>query len=484
MIACLLVPAALLAGCGGDDGERAVPQAPEALPEGRLPVIFDPGRYGYEGPERDETLDQIVDSGADTVRLLLSWSAVAPEQRPEEFDPADADDPAYDFSLYDEFLTAAEERNLGLLIVIGGPAPAWASNGNEPGVDPSPADFGEFAEAVGKRYGGGFDPAGEAGELPAADLWSIWNEPNLSIFLEPQFTDGRPYSPLLYRRLYLAAQGALRNADPGTPLLIGETAPTGSTDSVPPIPFARGVMCLTEEAAEEPSCESAEIGAAGWATHPYGVVGQAPFEPPPTDRFVTIDSLERLEEVLDEGAEAGQVREELPVFVTEYGVQSVPDELSGVPLETQAEYLGIAERLAYADPRVRSWAQYLLRDDPPAEGPPELAFAGFESGLQFTDGTPKPADDAFRLPLAVRRSGDEVTIWGLVRPSTESESVEIWAIDGGRPKRLETVETDPDGTFEIESNWQQGRLWQLRWNDDGEELRGAQVRAYSYPLPG
>ena len=114
-----------------------------------------------------------------------------------------------------------------------------------------------------------------------------------------------------------------------------------------------------------------------------------------------------------------------------------------MPLDTQAEYLGIAERLAYADPRVRSWGQYLLRDDPPAEGPPEVAFAGFESGLLFSDGTPKPAYDAFQLPLAVRRSGDEVTIWGLVRPSTESERVELWVIDGGRPKRLETLRDGP-----------------------------------------
>ena len=479
------MPVALLAGCGGEEDTREVPQAPDALPGGRLPVIFDPGRLHYEGPDRDPTLDQIVRTGADTVRLLLPWSEVAPEERPGGFDPADPDDPAYDFSVYDEFLAAAEERNLGLLIVISGPAPGWASNGNRPGVDPSPEDFGEFTEAVGKRYGGGFDPQGEGGELPAADMWSVWNEPNLSLFLEPQYRDGRPYSPLLYRRLYLAAQSALRETDPATPILIGETAPTGSTDSVPPIPFVRGVMCLTLDAADEPSCENSEIGAAGWAAHPYAVIGQAPFEPPPTDRFVTIDSLKRLEEVLDEGATAGQVREDLPVYVTEYGVQSEPDPLAGVPLDTQAEYLGIAERLAYADPRVRSWAQYLLRDDPPGEGPPEVAFAGFESGLQFSDGTPKPAYDAFQLPLTVRRSGDEVTIWGLVRPATGSERVELWAYDGGRPKRLDSFRTEPNGTFEIESTWEQGRLWQLRWPyEEGKELRGIPTRAYSYPLPG
>lgn len=484
-IACVLLATAV-AGCGGGGNAKPdVPQAPSALPEGRLPVVFDAGRYGYSGPARDRTLDQIVTSGADTARLLLSWSEVAPAERPGGFDPADPADPAYDFSVYDDFLRAAEERNLGLLITIGGPAPAWASNGNRPGVDPSPAEFGRFTQAVAERYGGGFDPEGEDGDLPAADLWSVWNEPNLSLFLEPQYRDGKPYSPALYRRLFLAAQSALKAAGSEAPLLIGETAPTGSTDSVDPIPFARGVMCLTPHMSEEASCESAEIGAVGWATHPYGVIGQAPFEPPPTDQFVTIDSLERLEQVLDEGAAAGQVRDQLPVYITEYGVQSEPDPLAGVPLDSQAEYLGIAERLAYADPRVKSWAQYLLRDDPPAGGPPAQAFAGFESGLQFSDGTPKPAYDAFQLPLTVRRSGDDVTLWGLVRPSTEAERVELWVIDGGRPRRLRSLRTEPDGTFEIESRWRRGRLWQLRWPyEEDRELRGVPVRAYSYPLPG
>ena len=63
-----------------------MPQAPDALPAGRLPVIFDPGHFGYSGPDRDRTLDQIVRTGADTVRLLLSWDEVAPEERPADFD--------------------------------------------------------------------------------------------------------------------------------------------------------------------------------------------------------------------------------------------------------------------------------------------------------------------------------------------------------------------------------------------------------------
>jgi len=489
LVAALIAVTALFAGCGGgsEGGDDAadVPQAPEELAPGRLPVVFDPGQFAYSGPARDATLDQIVELGADQVRLLVAWNFAAPEMRPEGFDASDPDDPAYDFSLYDDFLKAAAERNLKPLITIGGPAPSWASNGNAPGVDPDPEAFGEFAEAIATRYSGGFEPAdGDGDALPAAYTWSVWNEPNLSIFLTPQFRDGVPYSPLLYRRLFLAAQKSIRAADPGAPLLIGETAPTGSTDSVEPIPFARGVLCLTDYALADESCDGGTLGVAGWATHPYATIGQAPFEAPPTPKFVTIDSLAGLGAVLDEGAEAGQVKAELPIHVTEYGVQSLPDTLAGVPLETQAEYLAIAEQFAYADPRVKLWGQYLMRDDAPRGGTPAEQFAGFESGLRLTSGAPKPAYNGFRLPLAVRRSGDEVELWGLVRPTGGRASAEIYVADGGRMSKLRDVETRMDGTFEITSGYRDGRLWQLRWTDgDGEDLQGALVRSYAYALP-
>ena len=75
-------------------------------------------------------------------------------------------------------------------------------------------------------------------------------------------------------------------------------------------------------------------------------------------------------------------------------------------LAKQVEYRAISERIAYDNPRVVSFSQYLLRDsDPDPPGPSQ--YGGFESGLRFADGKPKPSLPAFRLPLAVRRDGIE-----------------------------------------------------------------------------
>jgi hypothetical protein len=480
----LALGAALVALCAagcGDDEETATPEKAAALPEGRELVFLEPGPVVIEDPSLvDRTLNDVVSLGITAVRVVVFWNTVVPEQRPDGFDAADPEDPSYDFSRYDGFLRAADERGIETLVTISGPGPAWTSDSGDGLVNPNPEEFGEFAEAVATRYGGGFDPGD--GRLPAADYWSVWNEPNLGIFLRPQLVDGVPYSPLLYRKLYLAAQESIEEAAPETPILIGETAPTGGFDSVDPIPFARGVLCL-DEAALAPACESGEIRAAGWAVHPYGTAGQAPFEPPPSDDFVTIDSLAGIAEVLDEAADVGTAPEDLPIHISEYGVQSEPDPFIGVPLETQAAYLSIAEQFAYADPRVESFAQYLMRDDPPDRAPGQL-YGGFESGLRFHDGPAKPSYDAFRLPLAVRREGASVHLWGLVRPAREATEVEIRIADGGREKSLESVGTDETGIFELESEYRDGRLWQVRWEaPDGGTFEGPWTRSFTYEDP-
>ncbi len=83
-------------------------------------------------------------------------------------------------------------------------------------------------------------------------------------------------------------------------------------------------------------------------------------------------------------------------------------------LAQQAEFDAIAERIAWSNPRVLSFSQYLLRDDHPAHG----HVVGSQSGLENYRGIHKPDYDGFRLPLTVTRTHSGVAFWGLVRPAS------------------------------------------------------------------
>ena len=204
--AALLALAAIVMGGCGSGGENPV-KAPSHPPAGRKPVIFEPGPLELTGDARDQTLDEIAAMGVDRVRMVVFWSRVLPVQKPGSFDGSDPGDPAYDFSAYDSFMRAAAERGFKVLVTISGlgrPGPTRAERRRRP---PDVSAFGDFARAVATRYSGHFSPASGGGELPAATMWSVWNEPNLSLFLKPQYVDGRPYSPILYRHLFIAAAG-------------------------------------------------------------------------------------------------------------------------------------------------------------------------------------------------------------------------------------------------------------------------------------
>ena len=453
------------------------------LPRGRKPAIFDLGQVTPHEPRLDWALDHVVSVGADTLRFVVNWRSVAPGLRPPNFDPADPGDPAYDFSPVDRLIEAATLRRLRLMLTISGPAPDWGSSTAEALANPLPDEFGQFALAVARRYNGAYTPAGASKPLPAAEYWSVWNEPNLDLFLRPQYLNGEPYSPILYRRLYLAAQAAIRMASPGKPILIGETAPFGADGNVSAIAFARGVLCLDAYALATDTCSSGSIKAAGWAAHPYTRVAEAPYAEPSCETcVVTLANLRALEASLDEAAASGNVESALPIFITEFGYQSQPDP-RGIPLQTQADYLGISELIGYADERVASTAQYLMIDDPPEWGG---GYRGFESGLRFFDGTAKPAYDAYRLPLVVRRRGEVANIWGLVRPARGPVKVGIWIRDaGGAPQRLARVSSSRSGVVKFYSEYREGRAWQLVFRDpNGTVFRGPWTGAYEFDLPG
>ena len=184
----------------------------------------------------------------------------------------------------------------------------------------------------------------------------------------------------------------------------------------------------------------------GMAHHAY-TTREGPWFVPSGPNDVTIGVLGRLTKALDRAANAGAVPRGLPIWLTEFGIQSYPDDIQGVPLARQPEYQAISERIARSNERVASFSQYLLRDDP-ATGPDE--FGGFESGLRLADGRAKPSLDGWRLPLSVRREGSKVSIWGRVRPATAPATAELQIQQGsGEWRTLQNVTTDARGSFTL-----------------------------------
>jgi hypothetical protein len=160
-------------------------------------------------------------------------------------------------------------------------------------------------------------------------------------------------------------------------------------------------------------------------------------------------AIRRLGSYLDEAARAGHLPAHLPIYDTEFGLQSnPPDPTVSTSLAKQAAELNAKEKLSYDYPRLRSYAQYLLYDDPQRPGPRDVAWAGFQTGLRFGQGPPKPAWNAYRLPIVVRRKGAGVRIWGRVRPGPGSRTLRLQVLKAGRWRDTgRPVRTDSDGFF-------------------------------------
>lgn len=423
--------------------------ASSARASARAPLYFDAGSAAVRDDTRDATLARLDALGVRALRISLVWAAVAPSSSSPARPAFDATDPnAYDWGGYGRLIDAAHARGWRVLVTFTAPVPRWATAAKADQVTrPSASEFGAFATATGRRFGG------------AVSAWGLWNEPNHPRFLKPQYVKGKLTSPGLYRALHLAGVRGLEAAgQAGDVFLGGETAPGGDRrTSVPPLQFLRGVLCH--------GC--AKLRLDGWAHHPYAN-RRGPYYVPPDRDNVTIGVLARLERALD-----GAGRRATPVWITEYGVQSSPDTTLGVPLAQQAEYRSLSERLLRADPRVAALSQYLLVDD--------VALSGFQSGLLTSSGRAKPAFDEFRLPLSARRSGSAVLLWGLVRPATGATRVEVLVRDraAAHSSVTATRPTDASGTWTARVGYRAGRTFRVRWTaSDGATYAGPPVRVY------
>ncbi len=280
------------------------------------------------------------------------------------------------------------------MITIWG-SPRWANGGNGPNVAPTrPADLTEFGRAVADRY------SGRHAGYPHVGRYSIWNEPNLEIFLTPQFDrKGAITSPRAYAALYRAGYAGVKNGNPTALVAIGETSNQGrdrpspgvAANSVAPGTFAR-LLAL------EPGLKFD-----AYATHPY------PTRPnsPPTAKVrwpnVTVSQLPRLEASLDRWFG----RRNLSLWITEYAYQTKPGDPYGVTEAQQARYLSQVMSQLKADARVQMFIWFIFRDS-------ERGL--WQSGISGISGHPKLSFNVF-ASLARYIRGQTLEISPGVRPT-------------------------------------------------------------------
>lgn len=430
---------------------------------------------------RPAAIQQIQYLGVKALRVELSWYAVAPGRDSVSRPSFDAANPSsYEWGQYDSLLEEAKRLRWQVLLTVAPPAPRWAtSNGQAPYVTrPDDRDFEEFMTAVGRHYGG------------IVTDYAIWNEPNETNSLRPQFSaSGNPAAPMIYRGLFEAGYKGLQAAGIKAPrVLMGETAPGGfvkmakgvpTYSGVAPLTFLRGALCLNARYQKARGC--LKLPAYGYGQHPYASNTLGPFYKPSSPEGVTIGTLGRLVTALNKAAKAEAIRSSMPIFLTEFGVMSKPNRYFGVRVSKQAEYDAIAERIAWENPRVAAFSQYLLRDDPLSKASYVVTF---QTGLEYSNGVKKPLFYGFPMPLTVTYAPHGYKLWGLVRPAQRKVSTVTVLVQRPHSRRYQVLakaRTGPLGYWKISSKVK-GSHWRVRWTSPtGVKYEGPPIGAYPAP---
>jgi len=384
------------------------------------------GDFAGATADRTASLGEAAALGSRVVRVPTGWAGIA-QRRPA--DPTDPADPAYDWTAADAAVRETVGAGLAPLLSFT-QAPAWAEGAGRPrdatflpgAWRPDPAAYGLFARAVGRRYNGTYpDPLRPGAALPKVAAFLPWNEPNLELYLAPQWkrVDGRLQrdAPIRYRKLVTAFTNGIHATHPAGLVVAGGMAPFGDAVAggrrTPPAAFLRTVLCLD---AQQRRVRCAGGGAPRFdvlSHHPYSVGG--PFRKALNPDDVSVPDIARklvrplraAERLGILGANRSRRRR---IWVTEISWDSRPADPDGVPERRHADWLAQALYvLARQGVDTVTWFQ--VRDTP-ARTSAELASSN-QSGVLLADGRPKLAATAFRFPLVAVRGPSRTTVWTL-----------------------------------------------------------------------
>jgi hypothetical protein len=466
-----------------------------ALPSGALAgrsqqtvIQDDPRVLHSDSAMRNATLDEFRDLGVEFVKIRIDWRSLAPspeaESKPEGFDGSSPSEYGDRFGKYDDAISGIRSRGMQVMVLLGGRAPDWASSGGSGKRRPHAGEFGKFVHAVGSRYAPGSASGGPAyvnpiGGLPGAQtagsgspvaIFSVWNEPNLSSWLTPQYLSrSLPRSPRTYRALLRAAHGALAaTGHGGDTLLLGELAPFARGGAYPskvrPIHFLRELACVDKRyrpyrgrKAKRRGCKGfTALPGTGLAYHPYTYAG-GPRVPQAHRDDASIGQLSRVSSALSRLESRGRFANRgLGLYINEFGYQTRPPDRFATPIKKVPGFMGESEWLAYRNSRVATYSQYPLVDD--------VGLGGFQAGLRFRNGEKKPGVyRAFQLPLYARLlSSSRVQLFGGVRNGAAGDEAIVDVRSGGRWRELTRVRLGDQGYFLVNARAGGGRSNRFR----------------------
>jgi len=360
-------------------------------------------------------------AGAHYVRLRVRWSLVAPTS---PADPADPGSPGYSWGSLDATVEAAEAAGLTPILDIGS-TPQWAY-AQRPGDffnagRPRTAALGQFATALATHYDG------ENG-LPSANVFEVWNEPNLSLDLSP-------VKASTYRAMVNAVAASVHAVDPRSLVVAGGLDPFGHAKSskqewysVRPLAFMRSLLCVSKGAHPHSTCDR-KVHFDVWSHHPYTFGG--PFGKARLPDDVELGDLPKMRAVLQAGVQLHHVVSARPpeFWVTEFGWDSSPPRRRAAPLALAARWT--SESLYSAWRSGVSLLTWFGLEDQRSPSP-------YQSGLYFHSRSlqsprAKPVLTAFRFPFVAYLGRSSVRVWGRDATS-DSQRVTVQRRHGKRGK--------------------------------------------------
>jgi hypothetical protein len=195
--------------------------------------------------------------------------------------------------LYDVAISAAAAHGIQVHLTLVGTPGDSRGDKRLSNKRPSAKRFASFVSAVASSFRG------------RVARYSLWNEPNLDLFLSPQRS-----APSMYKSLYSAGYAALKRTDPRAKVLFGELF-SGNVHA----PSGRGPLAFL-------NAMSGRLRADGLAYHPFQYA-DGPRQR--SRRYVALASMSSIKSTLRALSRRRVLRTwsggTLPIYFTEFGYQ-------------------------------------------------------------------------------------------------------------------------------------------------------------------